>query len=313
MKIAIFSPKTDFTSTQLHTLSKLGEIDYLNSINSHTLAQLKAFSNHADLIAPHPEVMGGFEKAEPILTQVMQSLPNLKGVCLYTTSYGWIDLEYCRQHHLPVSHVPGYSKESVAEHTLALLMCLSKRILVSDRQTQLGKFELVKGFELAGKTLGIVGLGNIGSRVAQLGQGIGMKVIAYNHTPKHQRGVEMVSYRELLKHSDAITFHVTHEPKNENLMSRSEISLLKPGVIIVNTADRKIVNELALAKALKSGKVYGYAYEAENLIHTPLAQCPNAIGLKEFAWYTKEALANLYQIWTDNIVSMAQDKPQNLI
>ena len=88
---------------------------------------------------------------------------------------------------------------------------------------------------------------------------------------------------------------------------------MKKGVIMVNVSDRENVDEQAMAKALKSGKVFGYAYEAEDLHNTPLAELDNAIGLQGFGWYTTEALANLFQVWTDNIVSMAKGKPQNII
>lgn len=128
----------------------------------------------------------------------MESLPNLKGVCLSTTSFGWIDLDYCKKRHLPVSNIPGYSRESVAEHALALLLCLAKRIIVSDRRTQKGQYKMEKGFELKGKTLGIIGLGSIGSRIAELGLAIGMRVIAYNRSPKSMPGVEMKTLAEVL-------------------------------------------------------------------------------------------------------------------
>jgi len=313
IKIAIFTPASEFTVSQKHTLSQLGEVVYIQKRSALSLPKLLSLAKGADIIAPDPDAFGGFEKASPRLTQVMDVSPHLKGICLSTTSFGWIDLDYCQKRHLPVCNIPGYSRESVAEHTLALLLCLAKRILITDRQTQKGQYQLGMGFELKGKTLGIIGLGNIGSRVAELGQGIGMKVIAYNHSRKHQTGVEAVSLKQLLKRSDAITLHVTHEDKNRNLLGPKEISLMKPGVIIANTADRELIDESTLAKTLKTNHAYGYAYEAEDLINTPLSQCENAIGLKGFGWYTKEALNNLYEIWVDNIVSLARGHPQNRV
>lgn len=218
-----------------------------------------------------------------------------------------------RERGLPVSNVPGYSGESVAEHAIALLLSLAKRIIISDRKTQQGKFKLEMGFELKGKTLGVIGLGNIGSRVAELGLGIGMKVIAYNRTPKKMKGVIMESLNEVLTESDAISLNTTHEESNNNMISEKELAKMKKGVIIVNTVDRELVDEDAMAKALKSEKVYGYAYEGEDLVNTPLAKLENAIGLQAFAWYTKEALENLYKIWISNLVTAAKGKPQNRV
>lgn len=313
MKISIYNPKSDFTAKQQQILSKLGQVTYVKDRKPLPLKKLLSMAKDADIIAADPDPLGGFEKGLPIFTKIMEEAPKLKGVCLSTTSFGWIDLKYCQKRKLPVSNIPGYSRESVAEHTLAMLLGLAKRIFVSDRATQQGKYQLGMGFELKGKTLGIVGLGNIGSRVAELGQGIGMNVIAYNRTPKKQKGVKMVTLKYLLKNSDAISFHATHEPKNVNIIDEAEIKLIKPGVIIVNTVDRELINEKSMAKALKTGQVYGYAYEGEDLINTPLAGINNAIGLKGFGWYTKEALNNLYDIFVSNIRALAHGHPCNLV
>ena len=266
-----------------------------------------------DIIGVDTDPLGGFEKAKEKLTKIMASVPGLKGVCLSTTSFGWVDQDWCKKHKIPVSNIPGYSKESVAEQAIVFLLGAAKRIFISDRKTQKGKYELVQGFELKGKTLGIIGLGNIGSRVAELGTGIGMNVIAYNRSPKKMKGVKMVSLNQLLRESDMISLNATHEVSNNNMIGKSEIAKLKRGVIIVNTVDRELVGEKAMAQALKSGKVDTYVYEGEDLVHTPLAKLENAVGFKGFAWYTKEALENLYKIWVDNIVALAKGKPQNRV
>ncbi|OGV96641.1 hypothetical protein A2W24_01615 [Microgenomates group bacterium RBG_16_45_19] len=313
MKIAIYAPKSEFKLAQQRAIGKLGQVTYTQNRQSLPISQLLSMAKGADIIAPDPDPFGGFEKAEPQLTKVMDSLPNLKGVCLSTTSFGWIDLKYCKNRHLPVSNIPGYSRESVAEHTLALLLCLAKRILITDRQTQKGKYQLGMGFEFKGKTLGIIGLGNIGSRVAELAQGIGMKVIAFNRSPKKPSGIRMVSLLSLLRQSDAISLHTTHEPDNVNLIGSPQLKMMKLGVIIVNTVDRELVNEKAMANALKSGKVYGYAYEGEDLVNTPLANIENAIGLKGFGWFTQEALDNLYDIWVANIQALTYGRPRHRV
>ena len=149
--------------------------------------------------------------------------------------------------------------------------------------------------------------------MAELAKGVGMKVIAYNRTPKKMKGVEIVSLDNLLKTSDAISLHTTHEEANNNMISTKELDKMKKGVIIVNTVDRELVDEKAMAQALKSKKVDTYVYEGEDLIHTPLAKLENAIGFKGFAWYTKEALENLYEIWVDNLSKLAKGKPQHMV
>lgn len=313
MNIVIFSPETDFTETQKRQLKEAGTVTFIEPPMLHPAQYFTDLAKDANVIAIDPDNVGGFEGANEKVTTLLDTMPHLSGVALSTTSFGWIDREYCRKRNIDVANVPGYSRESVAEHTLALLLNLAKRIIITDRRTQKGAYVMEKGFELKGKTLGIIGIGNIGSRVAELALGIGMNVIAYNRTPTTVPGVTMKSLDDVLKQSDALTLHVTHETSNEHIISTKEFALMKQGVIIVNTADRAAIDEHAMADALRSGNVYGYAYEAEDLEHTPLADIETAIGLKGFGWYTRESLKNLYQIWVDNVVALAKGTPVNVV
>lgn len=313
MKIAIFYPKENFTEEQQKELAKTGDTVYIEKPMQHPIEYFVQLAKDANVIGIDPDNVGGFEGANEKITNILKQLPDIKGVALSTTSFGWIDRAYCRTRGIDVTNIPGYSRESVAEHTLALLLCLAKRILITDRRTQKGEYKMEKGFELKDKTLGIIGIGNIGTRLSELAHGIGMKVIAYNRTPKQVPNVVMKSFNEVLQQSDAIAFHVTHEDDNVNMIQAEHFAKMKNGVIIVNTADRGIMNEKALASALRSGHIYGYAYEAGNIEDTPLAKIENAIGLKGFGWYTHESLKNLFQIWVDNLVSLAKGKPLNIV
>lgn len=313
MKIVIFYPKKNFTIKQQQQLALVGDVVYMEPPMEHPAEYFITLAKDADIIGIDPDNVGGFEGANEKVSAILEQLPRLRGIALSTTSFGWIDRNYCRKRNIDVTNIPGYSRESVAEHTLALLLCLAKRILITDRRTQKGQYKMELGFELKGKTLGIIGIGNIGSRLAELAQGIGMNVIAYNRTPITVSGVAMKPFDEVLKESDAIAFHVTHEDANLKMIKAEHFAKMKHGVIIVNTADRGIVDEEALAASLRSGKIYGYAYEGADLEHTPLAGIENAIGLKGFGWYTKESLQNLYQIWVDSLVSLAKCKPINVV
>jgi len=313
MNIVIFSPAADFTKEQQEQLAQAGTVTYSESPMEHPPEYFINLAKDADVIGIDPDNVGGFEGANEKVTAILEGLPKLKGVALSTTSFGWIDREYCRKRNIDVTNIPGYSRESVAEHTLALLLCLAKRILITDRRTQKGAYKMELGFELKGKTLGIIGIGNIGSRLAELARGIGMQVIAYNRTPTKAPGVSMKSLDEVLQESDAIAFHVTHEDANMNMMKATHLAKMKNGVILVNTADRGIIDEAALAAALRSGKIYGYAYEGSDLINTPLAGIENAIGLKGFGWYTRESLKNLYQIWVNSMIALAKGAPINVV
>jgi len=313
MKISVLVPKEEINQQQQKTFSQVGSTIYAASRKEITIEGIIKLVKDSEILAIDPDLFGGFKKARERVTKVAESLPNLKGLALSTTSYGWIDREYFKKRKIPVCNIPGYSREAVAEHTLALLLCLAKRIIVTDRKTQKGKYKLEMGFELKGKALGIIGLGSIGSRVAELALGIGMKVIAYNRSPRRQKGVTMVSFNQLLKQADAISLHLIDSQEAKKIIDAQALKQMKDGIIIINTVGRETVNEADMAKAIKSGKVYGYAYEAEDLENTPLAKLENAVGIKGFGWYTKEALERLTQIWVDNILAIIKGKPQNVV
>jgi lactate dehydrogenase-like 2-hydroxyacid dehydrogenase len=313
MKISVFLPEKTFTQKQNQKLKKLGNIVFSPSDKEIEIDKCISMAKDSDVLGFDPDNFGGFEKAQDRLTKVMDSCPKLKGVALCSTSYGWIDLGYCKKRQIPVCNVPGYSRESVAEHTIALLLCMAKRIIITDRKTQKGAYEKEMGFELAGKTLGIIGLGNIGSRTAELAQGIGMNVIAYNRSPKNIPGVKMVSLDELLKESDAIALHITHTDANQKFFGKDALVKVKSGVIIVNTADEGAIDEAAMAEALKSGRVDMYTSEGTLFENTPMAGMERAIGLNGFGYYTREAIANLFEIFISDIEGLVKGKPQNIV
>jgi lactate dehydrogenase-like 2-hydroxyacid dehydrogenase len=278
-----------------------------------TIQECITFAKGSEYLGLDPDNLGGFELAKERITKLLEAVPTVKGIALATTSFGWIDRAYCRSKNIPISNVPGYSREAVAEHTIAMLLCMAKRILISDRKTQKGAYEKEMGFELKGKTLGIIGIGNIGSRTAEIARGIGMNVIAYNRTPKIVQGVTMKSLEEVLKESDAIACHTTHEDSNKNFIGSKEIAMMKKGVIIVNTADREIIDEQALAEAITSKQVDMYAYEAEDIQRPPLGDLERVIGLKSFGYYTKEAIYSLFDIFISDIHALVEGKPQNVV
>ncbi len=313
MRSAIFLQKKVFTDSQLVKLTALGDISFTSTDGEMTIEECKEHAKNADILGLDPDNFGGFEKARARTTEIMETCPQLKGIALATTSFGWVDLEYCKKRGISVSNVPGYSRESVAEHTIALLLCMAKRVLITDRKTQKGQYVKEMGFELAGKTLGIIGIGNIGSRTAEIAQGIGMKVIAYNHSSKTVPGVEMKSLDEVLSESDALAFHTTHTDVNKGFIGKEQIAKMKQGVIIVNTADEAFIDETAMAEALKSGKVDMYTSEGTLFENTPLAGMERAIGLKGFGYYTREAIRNLFEIFADDLVAISQGKPIHVV
>lgn len=314
MKITLLAPKSEFTSEQQNKLSELGEVVYTDSRREYPIEELIKLAAGTEILGADPDNLGGFEKAMGgNMAKLLESLPNLKGVALASTSFSWIDLNYCRKRTLPVTNVPYYSTESVAEHVLGLLICLAKKIIVSDRRTQQEKYSLDMGFELKGKTLGVIGLGHIGTRVAELGKAVGMNVIGWNRTPKQIDFIEEKPLDKVLSQAEAISINVSHNDETNNFVSTKEIKKMKKGVIVVNLASREIVNEKAMAEALKSGQVSSYAYEGDNLKKGPLSGLEEAIGLKPFAWYTREALEKAMEIWTNSLISICKGSPVSTV
>ncbi len=312
MKITVFAPKKEFTEKQQNRLSKLGTVVYTKNRQEYPLEMLIKLAKGSDIIALDPDNFGGFDTSKNKVTKLIATLPNLKGVAISSSYAPWIDLDYCKKRNLMVTNVPFFCTESIAEDTLALLIALAKKIIISDRRTQKGQFKLEMGFELKGKTLGILGLGHIGQRVAELANAIGMNVIFWNHKPKKTSFMQK-SLDYVLTHSDAISINLDYNKDTTGLLSKERINKIKPGAIVVDTTGvgREIVDEKAMAKALKSGKISAFAYEGENITSGPLAKIENAIGLYIFGWYTKDAVEREMKLWTENILSITKGKPLN--
>lgn len=295
-------PKTDFKDNQLDRLSKLGEVVFVPDRNEKSLEWLADWAGDVEVLGLDPDVLGGFEKAmDGRLTELLERLTKLRAIALSTSDTGWINLEYCKKRGINVLNIPNYSAESVAESTLCFLLGLAKKVFVSDRREQRGEYSLEMGFELKGKTLGIIGLGSIGSRVAELGNAIGMKVVAWNRTPKTQNGVEMKSLDEVLQESDAISINLASCAETYDFFNKDKIGKMKKGVIVANLADRLLVDEKEMREALKNEKVGAYAFEGDDLKSGPLVGIETAIGFQSFAWYTKDALERLVDIWVGNM------------
>lgn len=312
IKILVASGFVEFSQEQKQQLSSLGVVTLAKNNKEYSVDEFVALAKGADYVAFNPEVLGGFEGLYQKFETILPQLPALKGIALGTTSFGYIPLDLIKKQGISVSHVPGYSRESVAEHTLLMMLGAAKRLFVTDRKTQLDQFQLEEGFELANRTLGVIGLGSIGSRVAQLGRSIGMDVIAWDRKEKYLPGMKQLPLDEVLSKADVISLHLSDNRETHQFLSKNKIKLLKRGAIVVNTASRELVDETAMAKALQKKQVDSYVFEAEDLSTGPLANCPNAILLKCFSWYTSDSLERNKKIWVENITSIVQGNAENI-
>ncbi len=253
--------------------------------------------------------------------EIFDRLPKLKYIGLTATGFNIIDTDYAAEKGVVVTNVPAYSTDSVAQHTFALLLELMTRPALHDESVKEGKWArnayfcywLTPQIEIAGKTLGIIGGGQIGMKVAEIAKAFGMNVLIYGRTIKPGR----VTLDEVLTQSDIISIHCPMNKDTDRLINRDTIAKMRDGVYIINTARGGIIDEEDLADALKSGKVAGFAADVisseppENT--NPLILAPNTIITPHLAWATYEARSRLMEGVRDNLLGFISGNIQNKV
>lgn len=253
---------------------------------------------------------------------VIDSAKRLKMISIWATTCHYADLEAAKERGIVVTHVPSYATEAVAEYTFALLLAAARKLTLADKHVRKGSFDWrpFGGMELAGKTLGIIGTGAIGFRVAEIARAFKMQLLGYDKYPNPKRaeelGLKYVDLKTLLRESDVITNHVTLTSETEKLIGKKEINIMKVGVVIINTSQGKVVDEKALGEALKSGKI---AYAGLDVLaeeppskNTPLFKLDNTVLSPHIGFNTAEAEARCSDICVDNVVNFVEGKHQNV-
>ena len=253
---------------------------------------------------------------------IIDSAKKLKMISIWATTCHYVDLEAARERGIVVTHVPGYATEAVAEHAFALLLAAIRRLPSADKHVRTGDFDWrpFGGSELAGKTLGIIGTGAIGCRVAEIAKALKMQILGYDKYPNLKKseeiGMKYVDLYTLLKESDFVTLHVTLTSETEGLIGKKEIEAMKKGAVIINTSQGKVIDEKALIDALKSGKL-SYAgldvFEEEPPAKDdPLFKLDNTILSPHIGFHTVEATKRCTDICIDNVVKFLERHPQNV-
>lgn len=250
---------------------------------------------------------------------------NLKYIGLFATGYNNIDIDYCKAHNIAVCNAGSYSTNAVAQHTFALILEHFNNTSNYNKYVQDGRWKRSKTFspfvyplsELAGKTLGIVGFGNIGRAVAKIANAFEMRVIAYNRSEKQADGVEFVGFETLLEQSDIVSVHCPLNSESENMFDKNAFAKMKKGALFVNTARGGVMVEQDLFDALQSGHLGGAAIDTlkvepmeENCI---LMGAKNCIMTPHIAWAPVETRVRLMNIVADNIRAFLNGTPQNRI
>ncbi|PIN74796.1 hydroxyacid dehydrogenase [Candidatus Woesearchaeota archaeon CG10_big_fil_rev_8_21_14_0_10_37_12] len=290
----------------------------------------------ADIIAP-------FVYSE-ITEQFLKKCKKVKLITTMTTGYDHIDLKACKKRNIIVCNVPAYGDNTVAEHAMALLLAVSRKIVQSVEKTRRCDFSYddLRGFDLQGKTIGIIGLGKIGKHMAKYASAFGMKVIANSRKSDKaylkQNKIKNVNLDTLLKQSDVISIHVPETPETHHLINKKNITKIKKGCVLINTARGGIVETEALLIGLNKGILAGCGLdvlegeceikeEKELLIGEKGKKCDLKILLQDHlllehenvlitphnAFNTKEALHRIINTTIDNINAFLKGKSQNVV
>jgi D-3-phosphoglycerate dehydrogenase len=293
-------------------LRSLGDVEIFEE-PPETVEELKTRIRQADV------VIVGWSN---LTKEVIDSAKRLKMISIWATTCHYVDLEAAKKREVVVTHVPGYATEAVAEYTFALLLAAVRKLTLADKHVREGKFDWrpFGGMELAGKTLGIIGTGAIGFRVAEIARGFKMQLLGYDKYPNLKRaediGLVYVDLKTLLKESDVVTNHVTLTRETEQLIGSEEITAMKDGAVIVNTSQGKVIDEKALVEALKSGKI---AYAGLDVLseeppakNNPLFKLENTVLSPHIGFNTVEAETRCSDICIDNVVNFLEGKCQNV-
>lgn len=258
----------------------------------------------------------------PLNAKAIASNPNIKMISVAFTGVDHIDMETCRKNNIMVCNAAGYSTYSVAELTFGLILSVLRNIVPLNEATREGKNK--DGFsqnELYGKTLGIIGTGSIGTRVAEIAKAFGCNILAYSRSEKKSlidSGIKYVSLETLLSDSDIVSIHVPLNEETKGLIGRDEISIMKPSSILVNTARGPIVDEEVLAEALENDIIAGAGIDVFT-VEPPLPQnhtllgCSKAIVTPHIAFATEEAITRRAHITFENITKYLKGNPQNIM
>ena len=280
------------------------------------------------------EIIERAKDAEIVLTNKVlikrpeiEQLPKLKYIGVLATGYNVVDVEAAHEHGIIVTNVPAYSTESVAQMVFAHLLTVTNRTEHYAIQNRKGKWTASPDFcywdtpltELAGKTFGIVGLGNIGQRVAAIANAFGMKVVAYTSkaADKLPSYISKRTMEELLAESDVLSLHCPLTPDTKHLINRQTLELMKPSAILINTGRGPLVNDQDITDALKANRLRAFCAdvltEEPPKVENPLLSCENAFITPHIAWASNEARTRLIDVAISNVRAFIERTPQNVV
>lgn len=263
----------------------------------------------------------------PVTAELLDACPSVRLICVLATGYNVVDCCAAKERGVVVCNVPAYGTNAVAQFTLALLLELCHQAGVHSQAVHRGDwsrcpdfcFWYTKQTELVGKTIGIIGFGRIGQAVGKIAKAFGMNVLAYNRSISESGKsiARYVSLDELLKQSDIISLHCPMTPETDKLINRQSIGKMKDGAMLLNTARGGLIDEEALALALATGKISGYAADVVSVEpispSNPLLNTPNTILTPHMAWAPVESRQRIIDCTANSIRGYLSGKPVNTV
>lgn len=304
-----------------------GEIDW-SEVSKLGEARIYDDTNQENVIETIGDAEIVFVNKLKITREVIEACKNIKFISVIATGFNKIDLVAAKERGILVSNVPSYGSKAIGQHAVALLMEITNHIQHHDSEVRKMRkssdtdwaFWDYPLFELEYKTMGVIGLGRIGQTVAKAGWAMGMNVIAhdmYENPEMKALGVEYVSLDELYSRADVISLHCPLTLENEDMINEKSISKMKDGVIILNNSRGGLVDEEALANALKSGKVYAAGIDAVKVEpitkDCPLLSAPNCFITPHISWAALDCRRRLIKLAIENVKAYLNGNPINIV
>jgi len=314
----IVYPDGDDATRGLLTGERLARIEALGAFTFFTDAP-ETTDVYLDRIGDADAVILGWSLPDDVLLQS----PKLRFVAF--TGIGarnFVNLELATKQGITVTNTPGYADDTVAEHTMALMLAAVRQLARLDRDTRNGGWNKgLPAFNLKGKTLGLLGIGGIGTRTAHLARAFGMRVIAWTRNPSPERatsaGVEFLDLDAVLSESDVLSLHLSLTPETENLLNSERLTRMKHGGVLINTARAEIVDETALVSALKSGAIGAAGldvYHEEPIPENhPLLALENVVITPHTGFNTPEATTAIMDIAIESMSAYFSGNPINVV
>jgi phosphoglycerate dehydrogenase-like enzyme len=294
VKIVILSPNADllFTDELKRDITAAGEAVFIKEIKP-LLDVLELYNSEQKIVAIDPDFC---EWNVP--REVIEKMKNVQAICLQTTSFSWIDIAEAKKQGIPVMNLRGFSKEAVAEWAFMMAINVARKLPLIIKDGWKQDFSKHQGLELKGKTVGIVGLGTIGSRIAEICNGLGMEVIYWSRSSKDER-FSFVELDDLMKRADFIFPTLAQNEETIGLITDEMLKSMKSSAIFVSIV-HKIYNHDLVLQLVKEGKLYGYAFETQK---EKIADFEgNVWAGPELAWCTNESFRRNVEQWTESIV-----------